>query len=194
VAGDRLDAWEAGLGDVRDAPTDAGRVELIVCRPAVDERRVLEEASFDCVVGMVGDSWRVRPSTSTVDGGPHPDAQVTIASARLMALIAGPPEQWPPAGDQLFVDLDLSVANLPPGTRLSIGSAVLEVSAKPHTGCAKFSRRFGADALRLVNSPVGKELRLRGLNATVVRPGSVQRGDQVVPIRDGTGRGSERPG
>jgi MOSC domain-containing protein YiiM len=105
--------------------------------------------------------------------------QINIMSARVIALVAMDRERWPLAGDQLFVDLDLSAHNLPPGTRLGIGEAVLEVTPLPHTGCAKFMARFGIDAVKFVNSPEGKELRLRGLNARVVQSGSIRAGDPV---------------
>ena len=85
--------------------------------------------------------------------------------------------RWHLAGDQLYVDLDLSEANLPPGTRLSIGSAVIEVTAEPHTGCSKFVERFGLDAMKFVNSRERKDLHLRGINARVVRPGVLRVGD-----------------
>ena len=87
------------------------------------------------------------------DGSANPDAQLTLMNARVVALVAGERERWPLAGDQLYVDLDLSADNLPPGTRLAVGSAVIEVTPEPHTGCAKFSARFGSEALRFVNSP-----------------------------------------
>jgi hypothetical protein len=170
---------ERGVDDVRAAPRDDGRVELIVRRPAVGEREVLEAAQLDVVTGLTGDTWRERGSSSTPDGAANPEAQVTIMSARSAALIAGARDRWPLAGDQLFVDLDLGGANLPPGTRLSLGTAVLEVSAKPHTGCKKFAERFGQDAARFVNSPVGRELNLRGINTRVVVAGTVRQGDMV---------------
>jgi hypothetical protein len=161
------------------APPAHGRVELIVRRPAVDEREELDAAELDLDVGLAGDTWRERGSSSTPDGAANPEAQVTIMSARSAALIAGDRDRWPLAGDQLFVDLDLGGANLPPGTRLSLGTAVLEVSAKPHTGCKKFAERFGQDAARFVNSPVGRELNLRGINTRVVVAGTVRVGDTV---------------
>src|SRR5262249_4552127 len=156
-----------GLARIRALPADRGTLALIVRRPSVDERELLEQAMLDVAEGLVGDSWRLRPSG---DGGPDPDAQVTVINARAAAVVAGceDRERWGPAGDQLYVDLDISAANLPPGTRLRIGAAVIEVSTLPHTGCAKFSRRFGVDALKFVNSAEGRTLRLRGLNARVV--------------------------
>lgn len=170
---------EQGLDDIRSSPGESGVVELIVRRPAVDEREILEEASIEAGVGVVGDTWQVRPSPTSPNGGPHPDAQVTITNARLIALVAQEPDRWALAGDQLYVDFDLSVDNLPPGTQLAIGSAILEVTTKPHTGCIKFRHRYGSDALSFVNSEVGKSLRLRGMNTRVVKGGTVRRGDSI---------------
>jgi len=170
---------EAGLDEIRHAPSDLGTVELIVARPALGERTVLEVARLDLAVGMVGDTWSERPSRESDDGRPHPAMQLTLMGSRVIALVAGHPERWPLAGDQLFVDLDLSEANLPAGTRLAVGTAIVELSAIPHTGCAKFTERFGLAALRFVNSPTGRPLRLRGANARIVEPGTVRRGDTV---------------
>jgi hypothetical protein len=172
-------ALEAGLDRVRRAPADGGRVDLIVRRPAEDAREVLEEGRLTFAEGLVGDSWRARLDGQATDGSPVRDLQVTVMSSRLAALVAGRADRWQLAGDQLYLDLDLSSANLPPGSRLAVGSAVIEVSDKPHRGCKKFSERFGLDALRLVNSEVGRELRLRGLNARVVVEGTVRVGDAV---------------
>ena len=140
---------------------------------------MLEEAVLDCDEGLVGDTWRVRGSSRTADGSAHPDMQLNLMNARVSALVAGRPERRQLAGDQLHVDLDLSPANLPPGTRLSIGSAVIEVTDQPHRGCAKFAARFGKEALSFVNAPAGRELNLRGINAKVVVAGTVRRGDVV---------------
>ncbi len=171
---------EAGLDDVRSSPRDEGRVELVVRRPAVDEREVLVEGSLDTTDGLVGDTWRVRGSSSTPDGLAHPLAQLNVMNARAAVLVAGgDTDRRPLAGDQLYVDLDLSYDNVPPGTRLAVGTAVIEVTEKPHRGCAKFAARFGKDALRFVNSPAGRELNLRGVNARVVVPGTVRPGDPV---------------
>jgi len=177
-----MDELEAALDDIRQSPQDEGILELIVRRPAVDEREVLEEGELDLVEGLVGDTWRTRGSGSTPDGSSHPDMQLTLMNARIIAFLAQDKERWPLAGDQLFVDMDLSVANLAPGTRLAIGSAVVEVTAKPHTGCAKFTARFGMDAMKFVNSPVGRQLNLRGINAKVVQPGTMRAGDLVKKI------------
>lgn len=173
---------EAGLDHVRRSPRIEGTVELIVARPAIDARELLDEGRLDMGSGLVGDNWYPRGSGSTSDGSPDPDRQLTVMNARTIALIAQDPGRWALAGDQLYVDLDLSVDNLPPGAQLALGSAVIEVSAPPHTGCAKFSGRFGRDALRFVSTPEGRAQRLRGLNARVVQPGVVRRGDIVTKI------------
>ncbi len=170
---------EAGLGDVRDSPSDGGTVELVVRRPVVDEREVLAEAALDVDVGLAGDTWPVRGSKRTADGSPHPDMQLTVMNSRAALLVAQDPGRRMLAGDQLYVDLDLSPVNLPPGTRLALGSAVIEVTDQPHLGCAKFAARFGEDAWRFVNSRAGRELRLRGLNARIVVSGTVRPGDTI---------------
>lgn len=168
---------EAGLGDIREAPKDGGALALLVRRPAEGEREALEEGYLSLEDGLAGDNWRARGSSRTDDGSAHPEMQLNVMSARAIALIAQTPDRWQLAGDQLFLDMDLSAENLPPGTRLAIGEAVIEVTPVPHNGCAKFTQRFGKDAVVFVNSPEGKRLRLRGLNAKVVQPGVVRRGD-----------------
>lgn len=170
---------EAGLGDVLLSPKDEGVLELIVRRPRVDEREVLEEGRLDLVEGLVGDSWRARGSSRTPDGTAHPDTQLNVMNSRILALVAQDRERWRLAGDQLIIDMDLSDQNLPAGTRLALGSAVIEVTDQPHTGCKKFVARFGLDAMKFVNSPEGRRLRLRGLNAKVIRPGVIRAGDVV---------------
>jgi hypothetical protein len=173
---------EAGLGHVLLSPKDGGVLKLIVRRPAVDEREVLEEGELDLVEGLKGDSWKQRGSSRTPDGSAHPDMQLNVMNSRILDLVAQDRERWRLAGDQLIVDMDLSDENLPAGTRLALGSAVIEVTEQPHTGCKKFVSRFGEDAVKFVNSPQGKRLRLRGLNARVVRPGVIRVGDAVRKI------------
>ena len=160
-------------------PDDLGRLEAIVRRPAVDVREVLEAGRLDLDVGLEGDTWVGRGSPRMADHGPDPDAQVTLMSVRVLAAIEPDRARWPLAGDQLLVDLDLSVASLPPGTLLAVGDAVLEVTPPPHTGCAKFSARFGSDALRWINSPEGREARRRGMNTRVVEGGAIRVGDAI---------------
>jgi len=150
---------------------------MIVRRPEVGEREVVEEAQLDLQLGLVGDNWLKRGCRLTADGAALAEAQITVMNARAMALVAQERERWALAGDQFYVDLDLSHENLPPGSRLRLGTAVIEVTAEPHTGCKQFATRYGKDAVKFVNSPEGKALRLRGLNAKVVQPGIVRAGD-----------------
>ena len=177
-----LAGLESSLDNIQSAPADLGTVQLIVRRPAVDVREVVIEARLDLAEGLVGDTWLARGSSHTADGAANPEAQLTLMNARAAEAIAGDRERWPLAGDQIYVDLDISRANLPPGTRVQIGSAVIEFSEPPHTGCAKFSGRFGVDALKFVNSPQGRELRLRGANCRVVVPGTVRTGDSIKKL------------
>jgi hypothetical protein len=173
----RSEELETFLAGVIAAPKDSGVLKLIVRRPEVGEREVLEEAQLDLADGLVGDNWKVRGSTRTTDGSAHPEMQLNIMNFRVVEAVAGGRERWPLAGDQLFLDMDLSKDNLPPGTRLKLGSAIVEITAIPHLGCEKFKARFGVDAVRFVNSDQGKQLRLRGLNAKVVEPGLIRVGD-----------------
>ena len=173
---------EAGLDHVLRSPKDGGVLEMIVRRPAVDEREILEEAQLDLVEGLVGDTWKVRGSKRTADGSSHPEMQLNIMNARSIALVAGDRERWPLAGDQLYIDFDLSSDNLPPGTRLAIGSALIEVTDQAHNGCIKFRARFGKEAVQFVNSDLGKRYHLRGINAKIVRPGVIRRGDVVKKL------------
>lgn len=168
--------FDAQLANVQAAPPDEGLIELIVRRPDVDERQVLQEAQLDREVGLVGDRWAARNRAATPV---HLSSQLTVISTRVLRAIEPDPGRWPLAGDQLYVDLDLSEANLPAGSRLTVGTSVIEISETPHTGCAKFSARFGSEALRWINSPTGRAHRMRGLNARVVEPGTVRAGDTI---------------
>ena len=175
---------EAGLPEVAGSPIGSGRLELIVCRPAVGEREVLDVGELDLEVGLVGDTWRERPSSRTADRSAHPEMQLNVMNARAAALVAVDAERMPLAGDQLYVDLHLGTDELPPGTRLGIGAAVIEITAIPHRGCAKFTQRFGLDAMRFVNSEAGRRLNLRGINAKVVIPGTIRTGDSIVTVHE----------
>jgi MOSC domain-containing protein YiiM len=170
---------DALLEGILDAPKDAGPVEMIVRRPAVNQREVVEMAQLHPELGLVGDNWveRVGP-----DGQPHFGAQLTLMSARVAEAVAITRERWPLAGDQVYVDLDISVANLPAGTRLGMGEAVIEISEVPHTGCTKFSGRFGSDALRFANVGVGRDNRFRGVNTFIVQGGTFSVGDKVHKV------------
>jgi hypothetical protein len=174
-----LDELEAALPAALQSPKDEGTLELIVRRPAVGRREVLDAGELDLAAGLVGDTWNMRSSSRTADRSPHPDMQINVMNSRVIAMIAGEQTRWGLAGDQLYVDLDISASNLPPGTRLAIGSAVIEVTAQPHTGCAKFVQRFGLDATKFVNAAERRDLHLRGINARVVVPGRIQTGDRV---------------
>ena len=177
-----LGELEAQIDHIRAAPSERGTLDMIVIRPDVGERLVLDEARLDAAHGVVGDSWKDRGSSRTADGSSHPDMQLNVISSRVLDLIAGGRDRWPLAGDQLCIDLDLSETNLPPWTKLRIGEAVVEITDQPHTGCGKFSSRYGADALRWVNSPEGKSLRLRGVNSRVVEPGVIRPGDAITKL------------
>ena len=173
---------EAGMEHICQSPKDDGVLKMIVRRPQDDERESVDEAELTLVDGLVGDNWKVRGSKHTADGSANIEAQITVMNARITALVAQDEQRWPLAGDQLYIDLDLSDDNLPAGTRLAIGSAVIEVSAAPHTGCKKFSARFGVEAMKFVNSAEGKQLHLRGINTKVVQAGVIHGGDSVKKV------------
>lgn len=173
---------EAGLEQILSSPKDSGNLDLIVRRPNTDQREVLQQGELDVHSGLVGDNWLARGSKATADGSAHPDMQLNIMNSRTIALVAQSRDRWPLAGDQLYVDLDLSDENLPPGTQLSIGRAIIEVTAEPHTGCKKFVERFGLEAMKFVNSGLGREINLRGINAKVIQSGSIQTGDKLSKI------------
>lgn len=172
----------AGLPEIRRSPADQGTVDMIVVRPDRNLRELPHAIELSPESGLAGDRWSRHCTRRLPDGRLNPDTQITLMNRRAAALIAGPESRWPLAGDNLMVDLDLSLANLPTGQRLRIGGSVLEITAQPHLGCAKFNARFGADALALVNSPQGKELRLRGVNAKVVEAGWVRTGDRISKL------------
>jgi hypothetical protein len=177
-----FEEMEAGLSLAGPSPSNGGRLEMIVRRPDVNQREVLAAGELSPEAGLAGDNWVRRGSRSTPDGSSDPGRQITLMNSRLIQVLAQDPARWPLAGDQLFVDMDLSEENLPAGQRIAIGEALLEISGLPHTGCAKFAERFGADALRFVNSPDGRRARHRGLNARVIQGGAIRQGDIVRKV------------
>ena len=176
------DELEAGLDVIRLAPRDNGALEMIVRRPNIGERELLEIGELDVVHGLIGDTWKTRHNRHAPDGTPDPETQITIMGSRAATLVARDKSRWPLAGDQLFLDLNLALENLPARTRIEVGTAILEVTEPPHTGCGKFVERFGVEAMKFVNSPTGRALCLRGINAKVVRNGVVRVGDRARKI------------
>jgi hypothetical protein len=174
-----VEELEAGLPQVARSPKDNGELKLIVRRPVTGQREVLEKGELDLIVGLIGDNWKTRGSRHMPDGSANPNSQITIMNSRVIALLAPEEQRWPLAGDQLYVDFDLSASNIPPGTQLAIGSAVVEVTAQPHAGCKKFAERFGVEAVEYINAPEQKEMQLRGINSKVVQPGTIRVGDSV---------------
>jgi len=176
------DELDASLADIRAAPKDRGVLEAIVVRPAHDARQSLPACEISFAGGVHGDHWAQGCWKTTEDGRPHPDVQICLMNARVIRLIAQAQDRWPLAGDNLFVDLDLSADNLPPGQRLALGSAVIEITDVPHNGCKKFAERYGRDAVLFVNSPEGKRLHLRGIYARVVTDGAIAVGDVLSKL------------
>lgn len=177
-----LDTMESRFAHICESPKDQGVLRLIVRRPASGAREILEQGELTLTDGLIGDSWKARGSSRRADGSPDPESQITVMNARVIEVLAQQKERWPLAGDQLFIDLDLSTENLPPGSRLEIGSAVIEVTPQPHTGCKKFHARYGSDAVKFVNSPEGRKHNLRGINAKVVKAGMVCLGDVAKKV------------
>ena len=173
---------EAGLEYIRKSPKENGVLKLIVRRPDVDVREVVTTAELSLEEGLIGDTWKLRSSSHTPDGSANLKSQITLMNARTVALLAQSEDRWTLAGDQLYVDMDLSDENLSAGTRLALGSAVVEVTDEPHTGCKKFAMRYGTDATKFVNSREGKRLHLRGINARVIQAGTIQVGDVVKKL------------
>jgi hypothetical protein len=172
----------AGLDAIRNAPQEQGKLDLIVIRPNENERVILAECTLSERSGVEGDGWAQRCKKTLPDGSLNPDTQVAIMNSRCIALLTPDWSRWPLAGDQLYIDLDLSADNLPVGQRLAVGSAVLQITGRPHTGCIKFAERYGPEALKLVNSPLGAQLHLRGVYAQVIQDGLARSGDTVTKI------------
>lgn len=173
---------EQGIEHILASPKDAGELQLIVARPKTDMRKVLRRANLNVEIGLEGDNWKAKGFRHTPDGSAHPDMQLNIMNSRAIDLIADTQDDWPLAGDQLYVDMDLSKDNLPAGTRLGLGDAEIEVTAEPHLGCKKFSDRFGRAATLFVNSDIGKANCFRGINAKVIKNGAIRIGDKLIKI------------
>ncbi len=172
----------AGIPEILAAPADNGTLRAIVIRPEKKERRDLDTCQISLALGTHGDHWAKGCWKSTEDGSPHPDVQICLMNARCIDLIAQGRDRWPLAGDNLFIDLDLTPDNMPPGTCLAIGSAVIEITDTLHAGCSSFAERYGRDATVFVNTGEGKKLRLRGIYARVVQDGRISAGDRVVKV------------
>ena len=170
---------EAGLPHILAAPADTGEVVMIVMRPDIDARETVQRCELSLEDGLVGDNWKTRGALKRIPRKPEIERQLTLMNARAAALVAVTEDRWPLAGDQFYVDLDLSDANVPAGTQLRMGTAVVEVTEPPHTGCRKFIQRFGKDAMKWVNSESGRRHNLRGVNARVVSEGRVSAGDTI---------------
>lgn len=173
-----MDGWAT----LEASPTDTGTVEMIVRRPETEKRETVDSVEVNTTDGVVGDNWLARGSSSTPDGSAHPEAQITLMNTKVVQLIAQDQSRWDLAGDQFFVDFDLSMDNLPAGSQIKIGTAILEISEKPHTGCAKFAKRYGAPARKFVMTDDGKKARLRGVNAKVIQNGTVKQGDTIQKL------------
>ncbi len=177
-----LSELEDKLNYILNSPKSEGILKQIVRRPDIDQREVLQSGELSFSDGLEGDSWKYRGSRRTEDGSSHPDMQINIMNARIIELIAKDESRWALAGDQLYIDIDLSPDNLPPGSKLKIGDAELMITEQPHTGCGKFKERFGSDALKFINSAYGKENNFRGVNARVTKEGKINSGDAVFKI------------
>ncbi len=174
-----MEELRAGLPDILASPADGGEVKAVVIRPASGQRTEVPSCEVSLAGGMHGDHWAKGCWKTTADGRPHPDVQICMMNSRCIDLVAGERSNWAQAGDNLFVDMDFSPENLPPGQRLAVGSAVLEITDTPHKGCQAFIDRYGRDACVFVNVGDGAKYNLRGIYARVVDAGTISVGDRM---------------
>ena len=167
-----VEALDARWAASERSPQDQGTVEMIVRRPAPDKREPLQRATFTAEAGLLGDDWLRRH-------GDEIEAQITLMNSRVAQLLAGDKARWADAGDQLFVDLDISQDNLPPGTQIQLGDVIMQISTLPHTGCTKFARRFGGHARKWTATEQGARERRRGVYAHVIQDGEIEVGDSI---------------
>ena len=172
---------DASLSEIKKSPSQQGVVDLIVCRPQKNTRQELDTGELTIEEGLVGDNWKVRAAGSK-DKSVHRNTQLALINSRVIAAIVNNKDRWELAGDQFYVDFDLSKENIPSGARLKIGTAIIDVTEEPHLGCKKFAERFGKDAVKFVNSSNGKLLNLRGIHARVIVPGKVTVGSHIEKL------------
>ncbi len=172
----------AGLPEILKSPKDRGPIESITVRPASEQRRTVNSVAISLAGGVEGDHWAQGCWKSTDAGKPHPDVQICMMNSRCIDLIAGDKDNWAPAGDNLFIDMDLTPENLPPGTRIAMGTAILEITDTAHKGCAKFIERYGRDACVFVNVGDGDRYKLRGIYGRVVQDGVLSVGDLATKV------------
>lgn len=177
-----LEHLQTQLKKIQASPKDSGSVLLIVRRPVTEEREIITQGRLIPSAGLEGDNWRERGSSSMPDGSANPEAEVTLMNTRVIQALTEDETRWALAGDQFFVDFELSEENIPAGSRLMLGSAILEVSSLPHNGCKKFSARFGVDALKFISMAENKPLRMRGINAKIIQAGEVKQGDLIRKV------------
>ena len=167
---------EKKIDRIAQSPRDLGTLECIVLRLPNEKRETPQEAVVSPDGGLHGDRWRMAKS-------PNQRGQISMMNASFQRTIAGDEDRMTLAGDNLLVDLDLNKDNLPTGARLRIGSSVVEVTDLPHTGCSKFERRYGIDALNFTSSHTHKFQRLRGLFVRTIKPGLIRVGDTIIKIQ-----------
>lgn len=172
----------AALPQVTAGPKDHGELKAIFVRPGPGQRLDVSSVAISSAGGLEGDHWAKGCWKSLPDGSPDPDVQVFIMNARFLDLIAQERSHWASCGNSFVADMDLGADNLPVGTRLKAGSAELEITAVPGTGCEAFIEWYGRDACVFVNTGEGKKNRLRGVYARVVKDGVVRIGDTLTKI------------